>query len=192
NKVEIFPSADPGAGTPPPTVNVKVTMTSTEGYTTSSAFTLGVGKPYMLLPSGVSDTANKTYAYSSRIHYMILDQNMNVLPENVLVNEKFTTSLVNDYPGTNWRFPIDCGPSQVCKILLDPNNWNDVVEGEAKGFVPTLMNPQSPLGATAVDHWSGTWGIGDGHPGKGVTVQTNTWQKYQDHARHTNIVSPSP
>jgi hypothetical protein len=43
-----------------------------------------------------------------------------------------------------------------------------------------------------VDHWTGTWGIGSGTPGAGVTVQTNTWQRFQDHARHTNIVSPTP
>jgi len=55
------------------------------------------------------------------------------------------------------------------------------------------QNPQTQLGTTAVYHWDGEWSVGSADPsgGKGVRVQTNTWQKYQDHARHRNIVSPA-
>ncbi|MGH6857652.1 MAG: hypothetical protein ACRECP_08430 [Methylocella sp.] len=198
NKVEIFPSADPGAGTPPPTVSVSVTMTSTEGYTTSSAFNLGVRKPYMLMPTGVSDMRDIFRGYKSKIFYQIRDQTMTVLPmEKVPANEQFTTGLSNLYPDTNWIRPPECGggANPDCGDSL-PDGLFDSLTGAGSETphpkVPEPQAPESPLGTTAVDSWSGTVGVGDGHPGKGVKVQMNDWMRFQDHARHTNIVSPSP
>ena len=199
--VVIMPSADPGAASPMVSVTVKVK--SKTGTATSDPINLSVRKPYQLQPKpiGISnavDAVDKDYGYVSYIHYRILDQTMAVLPAPISLNEHFTSGLMNDYAGANWRFPDDCGSKHVCTGAFDPNDFYDQVQGEslavAKGVlaVPVPQNPQAPLGATAVDHWSGTWSIGDDHPGKGVQVQSDNWQKYRDHARHTNIVSPSP
>ncbi|MGH6837619.1 MAG: hypothetical protein ACREDT_02220 [Methylocella sp.] len=204
NKVEILPSADPGAGTPPP-VSVTVTVTSKEGTATSDPFDLGVRKPYRLQPTlgkcgavmcDISDPYGR--GYESMLYYRIQDQTMMDLPDEVLpLNEQFTTGLTNVYPGTNWVQPGNCGggANPECRAF-PPSGWFDRVTGAGAETphpkVPMPQPPQSPLGTAAVDSWSGTWGIGDGHPGKGVTVQTNDWMRFQDHARHTNIVSPSP
>ena len=201
NTVDVLPNNDPGNGAPP-TVAVTVAVKTDTGTVTSKPFTLTVRKPYELFPKSVAghasdatnvvDLRDATFGYESDIHYEIRDQNGDVLPFPVPLNEHFTSGLINDYPGTNWRFPDNCGPTHFCSGNYPPTNWYDQVQGEAvgHGFVPPPMVPGTPLGNVKVDHWNGTWGIGDGTPGKGVTVQTNTWQKWQDHARHTNVVSP--
>jgi hypothetical protein len=119
-----------------------------------------------------------------------LDQTGAVLPFPIALNENFTSGGVNDYPGTNWTLPVACGSTHVCSGTYNPSDWYYLVQGAKKGPIPASQPPQGPLGTTMVDHWSGTWGVGSGTPGAGVTVQTNTWQRFQDHARQTNIVSP--
>ena len=147
--------------------------------------TLSVPRPHHLVHLRDVDTVDATYAYLSFIHYRIEDQFNTVLPRDVEINEKWTGGVVADAPGMNWRRG-DAGPAKV-----NPADWKDVVGGEASTFTPMPQNPQTPLGNTAVTHWNGEWRVGSKDIGKGLRVQTNTWQKYQDHARHTNVVSPA-
>jgi hypothetical protein len=193
NTVVVVPSADPGDGPPPP-VTVTVAVATKEGTVTSAPFTLNLRKPYELRPNSIADKSNTTYGYQTQIYYQILDQTGAVLPFPVPMNQHFAPgTLVNDYPGTNWTEPTNCGSTGACTQLYTPSNWYDLVEGaKTAGSVPTSQSPQSPRGSTPVDHWSGSWGVGGGNPGTGATVQTNTWQRFRDHARHTNIVSPPP
>jgi hypothetical protein len=189
--VAVYPNGDPGDGSPR-IVAVTVKVVSTKGTVTANPFILHLRKPYELQPNGVVDKRDSTYGYQTQIHYRILDQTGAVLPYPIALNENFTSGVVNDYPGTNWTLPAACGTSHVCTGTYNPSDWYYLVQGAKKGAIPVSQPPQTPLGTTMVDHWDGTWGIGSGTPGAGVTVQTNTWQRFQDHARHTNIVSPPP
>jgi hypothetical protein len=191
NTVEILPNGDPGDGSPP-IVTVTVKVVSKTGTKTANPFILNLRKPYELQPNGVVDKTDSTYGYQTQIHYRILDQTGAVLPFPIALNENFTSGVVNDYAGTNWTLPPACGTTHVCTGTYNPSDWYYLVQGAKKGAIPVSQPPQNPLGTTMVDHWSGTWGIGSGTPGAGVTVQTNTWQRFQDHARHTDIVSPPP
>jgi hypothetical protein len=191
NTVKISPSADPGAEAPP-TVTVTVQATIKGVIVTSNPFTLNLRKPYELEANGIVDKTDSTYGYQSQIHYRILDQTGVVMPFAIPLNENFTSGDVSDFPGANWTLPADCGTSHVCSGTYNPSDWFYLVQGAKSGSAPPSQHPPTTLGTTTVDHWSGTWGIGDGHPGAGVTVQTNTWQRFQDHARHANIVSPLP
>ena len=189
NTVEILPNGDPGDGLPP-IVAITVKVASKAGTKTANPFILSLRKPYKLQPNGIVDKVDSTYGYQSQIHYRILDQTGAVLPFPIALNENFTSGIVNDYPGTNWTLPVACGSTHVCTGTYNPSDWYYLVQGAKKGAIPASQTPQNPLGTTMVDHWTGTWGVGSGTPGAGVTVQTNMWQRFQDHARHTKIVSP--
>jgi hypothetical protein len=125
NKVEIYPNTDPGNGTPP-AVTVTVTVKGTAGTLTSHPFTINMRRPYKLTPHGTIDNADATYGYASHMHYQILDQTGAVMPFPLPLNEHFTSGLVNDYPGTNWRFPHNCGPTHVCGNNYSPSDWYDL------------------------------------------------------------------
>jgi len=217
NLVVILPKGDPGTNSP--TVTVTVTVTRKDGTkSTSAPFSLAVRKPYELFPKAqkghaadATNVVDKTHpspdclgcAYFSEIHYAIRDQTGAVLPFPVPLNEHFTSGLSCDYLikgscATNWPFSQNCGAKHFCEGDQAPSDWADGV-GIGVGGTPLtpkplppgpLQKPPIPLGSVEVIHWSGTWGIGDGTPGEGVAVQTNTWQRWQDHARHTNVVSP--
>ncbi len=166
------------------------------GGSTSNPFRLTVKQPKSLGPLATVDMNDATFAYLSYIHYKILDQFGKVLPKDVPVNEKWTATCPpppgNSCPTADtpndWRGSQNCGSTLTCPTL-SPNDWNDVIGGETAGHVPTPHNPATPP-PTAINHWDGKWSIGGVNPGNGVRVQTNTWQKYENHARHTNIVSP--
>jgi len=201
NSVEILPKGGPGNDTPVPTVSVTVTVKTKDGTSTSAPFSLNVRKPYELLarqgpckaPACDHDNAR---GYNSHIYYKIVDQEGTPLPQPVQLNEHFNDDLSNDYPGNNWDQPPNCGPSLYCEAFFPPTGWDDSISVHNQSLTPApqnpgpLQKPPKPLGTTRVDHWSGTWSIGDGTPGKGITVQMNTWQRFQDHGRHYNIVSP--
>lgn len=146
--------------------------------------TMTVPTPRSLAHIKDVDLADGTYGYASQIHYKILDQFGTTLPKRVPINEQWTTGVVNDFAGTDWRRGAAGGAT------IDPTDWYDLIQGEAAGFTPAAQSPQSPLGNTAVEHWGQAWFVGSNQPGQGVRVQTNTLQKYRDHARHTGVVSP--
>jgi len=201
NSVEILPNGDPGNDTPVPTVSVTVTVKTKDGTSTSAPFSLNARKPYELLARQGPCKApacdfDNVRGYKSYIYYKIVDQEGTPLPQPVQLNEHFNTDLSNDYPGNNWDQPPNCGQSLYCEAFFPPTGWEDLISIYNQSLTPApqnpgpLQKPPKPLGTTRVDHWSGTWSIGDGSPGKGVTVQMNTWQRFQDHGRHYNIVSP--
>ncbi len=163
-----------------------VSVTVTVNGVASDPFSLTVLVPNSLKPLSNVDNVDATFGYLSEIHYAILDQFGRTLPSNVPLNEKFTSALRKDFAGTDWRRGPEGG------ALVSPANWQDSIQGEASTFTPTPQNPQTPLGSVKVEHWNGQWQIGSATIGSGRRVQTNVWQKYQDHARHTNIVSPAP
>ena len=97
--------------------------------------------------------------------------------------------MTKQFPATNWRRGANGG------AVVPGVDWLDKVQGErvGAGFKPTPQRPQAPLGVQRIYRWDGEWSVGSADPsgGKGVRVSKNTWQKFRDHARHTNFVSPA-
>jgi hypothetical protein len=145
---------------------------------------LAVPTPDHLVSTGNTDKVDASYFYKSQLFYKIEDQFNRVLPRNVEINEQWTSGVVNDFAGANWRRD-DPMPATV-----NPANWDDGIQGETARMFPVPQNPQNPLGNTKIQHWGQAWYVGSLVIGKGVKVQTNTLQKYRDHARHESITSP--
>lgn len=139
--------------------------------------------PHHLTAKGTSDGADGTYGYASRISYEVIDDKGKAI-KGFDVNEQWETAVVNDDATCTWRRGAPGGTT------ASTTQFDDFIQGEASGFTPTATAPGSPLGAHATQHWGQAWYIGSTTPGKGTKVQTNTLQKYLDHARHTGIKSP--
>ncbi|HEX8282831.1 MAG TPA: hypothetical protein VF588_05730 [Pyrinomonadaceae bacterium] len=164
-------------------VGIQVTVNGA----TSPTFRLSVRAPHRLvLTRDFVQRADATWGYDTEIHYRIEDQFTDVLPSNVPLNEHFTTGIVADFAGMDWRRGAEGG------AVVNPTDWFDHIQGETAGHNPAPRNPCSPLCNTAVYHWDGEWFIGSTSIGVGRRVQTNTWQKFTDHAEHTNRTSPAP
>lgn len=164
-------------------VGVQVTVNGVA----SRAFNLSVRAPHRLvLTRDFVQNADATWGYETQVHYRIEDQFTDLLPANVPLNEQWTTGVVADFAGMNWRRGAEGGAT------VAPADWFDRIQGETAGHVPAPRSPCSPLCNTAVYHWGGQWFVGSSVIGRGRRVQTNTWQKYTDHAEHTGRVSPAP
>ena len=165
-------------------------MTVTANGLTSPPFGLVIRKPARLVPVSpfAIHNSNALYGYVSYIYYKILDQFGADFPATKIpLNEIFTSETIPDYPGgTNWDITNVPGGAPE-----PPLKWPDQISGSQQ-TTPKALPPGVPLGTQKVDHLTGEWRVGSSTPGKGVRVQTNTWQKYQDHAIHTDIVSPAP
>jgi hypothetical protein len=148
---------------------------------------LAVPRPYRLVHLKDVDRADATYGYVSEIHYRIENQFNRTLPRRIEINEKWTGVTVVDFKGTNWTRPTMEG-----SVKVDPADWPDYVSGVGMtgGPMPVPLAPGTPLGNTKVIHWPGEWYVGSLTIGEGVKVQTNTWERYQDHARHESVTSP--
>ena len=165
-------------------VGVRVTVNGVASRT----FKLTVRAPHRLvLNSNFSHSAHATMGYQTLIEYRIEDQFTDVLPAAVGINEQFTTGEIDDFTGNNWSR----GPAGGANV--SPAGWFDVITGQSiSTSFPTATNPCSPLCNTKVHHFDGEWYVGSTTVGRGRRVQTNTWQRFTDHAEHTNRVSPAP
>jgi hypothetical protein len=139
--------------------------------------------PHHLNRKGVSHSADATWAYVSRITYEVIDDKGNPI-RGFDVNENWESGIVNDDPTCNWRRGAPGG------FTASGTMFDDMIGGEAAGRTPAPTAPQSPPGTQRVQHWAQAWFIGSTVPGHGTKVQTNTLQKYLDHAEHENIKSP--
>jgi len=124
-----------------------------------------------------------TWGYMTNITYEVLDDKGNPV-KGFDVNEKFPSGAVNDDPTTNWRQGDAGGVSSTT------TQFTDTIGGEASTYLPTPQAPQTPLGNQKIQHWEQEWYIGSTTPGVGTKVQTDTIQKYRDHADHDNVKSP--
>jgi hypothetical protein len=201
-----------GIKEPPPGENVTVDIAVTVNRVRSDPIELPVRMPYKLeflpCPRPPCDQRNATYGYLSFIGYKALDQNGVAMPHiPVPWNERFNNDFRYDPPWNAncpaagsppcWRQGVAClNPltgQQKCGES-DPQALVDLIGGEAvgQGYVPEPQKPQTPLGTTKVDRFTGSFYVGGGTPGDGVEVQRHRWQKFRDHGRHTNIQSPPP
>jgi hypothetical protein len=178
--------------------NISITVkTSVSGP--SNPYRITVFTPYQLVHLRDVDRADANWGYESEVHYRTLDQFGRNMAGTLALDENWTAGVVcagivctpTPDRATNWRITL---PGGATVGLAD---WFDDITGESPGgncwpnqHVP--CNPVPAGGNVAVQHWSGEWRIGSTTPGVGMRVQANTWQKYQDHARHTHVVSPDP
>lgn len=165
-------------------------VTVTVGGVTSAPFKLTVRAPYTLGTDPNNPTPvysmDRTYVWSIQIPYRVLDNLLTPMPNPVSINENWTTPVANDYLNTNWR-----QGAAGCATLGSGGTFADLIEGETPDRTPTpVYNPQQ--NGSAVQHWGQEWRVGTCMIGSGPRVQTDTLQKYTDHAAHTGIVSPAP
>lgn len=182
NSASIFSKA---TGRGPGDLKVTVTQNGVE----STPYLMTVRSPKRLIKLPSLHEAHSMYGYRTQVRYKVQDSTYSDMPADPLpCNEKFTGPVANDYPGANWAR----GPHQgfeACSM----SNFTDYIYGQvaSKKAVPRPSAPLNPLGATAVHHFPGEWRVGGATVGSGTLVQTNTWQRHQDHAEHTNISAPS-
>jgi hypothetical protein len=181
-------SVAPGAD-----VKVKVTVTfSGGGSKTSSDYPITVRGPKKVVATGrIDDYSDSTYGYFSDVYYTIRDNLDQTFAQSIGLNEHWTSSAVPDAPfeGTNWRQGIAEGTT------TSTSQFYDHMGGEAISLpaIPTPTGPCQPTRCTQkVQHWGQEWLVGSETVGAGARVQTDTLQKYKDHARHEGIVSPAP
>jgi hypothetical protein len=180
--VDLYSSAQSAAKS-----DVEIVVSS--NYVESDTYRITVRSPNSLVPNYAPiHESDAKYGYLSTISYAIKDQFGDNLPINRLVpiNESFKDGLVYDYPGSNWRRGAPGG------VLTYADQLRDQIEGEVVGFdrVPEPKAPQKPLGKIKVSHFTGYWSIGSVGSGKGIGVQRNVWQRFQDHGIHQHRVSP--
>jgi hypothetical protein len=118
-----------------------------------------------------------------------VDNFLTALPLNVDANENWNAPLVSDYPGTNWRQPV---PNSLgCGATFNNAELEDFIAGEAPSRIPKPIYNANQNGAD-VQHWGQEWRIGTCVTGAGPRVETDTLQKYVDHAAYNNVVTPAP
>lgn len=153
----------------------------------SDQFNITVRAPHSLNFTSTTTSSSAMFGYRTEITYTIRDQFNNLLPGRpVPVNEHFTTSIVSDFSGMDWRQTPDGGTTLSLPVFVD------AIEGETSSHFPTPQAPQSPLGSTRVCHWGQDLLVGSATVGAGRRVQSDTLQKYRDHGAHENVTSPIP
>jgi hypothetical protein len=167
-------------------------VTVTVGGVTSNPFTLTVRAPWTFgtdpahqQPAYGSDP---TYVWETVVYNIVLDNLLTPLPSSINVNENWTTAVVADYSGTNWRQPT---PNSTGCVSIVNAELGDGIFGEVPSRIPTPVYNVSQNGA-AVQHWGQEWRIGTCTAGSGPRVETNTLQKYTDHAAYTGVTTPAP
>lgn len=127
-----------------------------------------------------NDNADPNWGYETFVHYRILDQFGDTLPEDVPINEQWTSGITVDFNGMNWRR----GPEGWATV--SPADWADHIQGEntARHNVPAPVGPGHPNAGVRVYHWDGDWYVGSSTIGDGSLVASVTWQKQRGNARH--------
>ena len=118
--------------------------------------------------------------YQSLVSYTIVSF-FGVQISNIDVNETLD-NWADDYTGNSWMIP------QAGSLTITSSFADSICA--ASQTTPPSLPPQSPLSTVAIDHASQAWFVGGVDSGEGVEVQTDTFQRYQDHGRHNSIVSP--
>ena len=164
-----------------------VSATVTVGHWTSVPFNLSIHTAYVLGQAGAPSTvSDSTYGYSTTIPYSIYDQYGNLLPFDLTVNEFFPSGWPNDDPYSNWVH----GPAGGSPTLNA--TFHDRITGNSGNPTPPSTGPCQPLCDHKIHHAFQEWRAGSLTPGQGFRMQTDTLQRYTDHATHEQIVSPAP
>jgi hypothetical protein len=154
---------------------------ATAGGVDSAVFSITSRKPYEMIPADMATTScDSSQVYLTKIFYTVRDQLHDPLPANVPQNEKWTSGVSNDYTGANWQRGSEFGG------VVGPVDWFDQIGAyTGTGATPTA-NCLGGAG-TAVQHWGQEWRFGSTTIGSGMAIQTDTLQKYTNHAAHQNV-----
>ena len=163
----------------------EIRLTATANNVTSNPFSLTTRTPNSAVPSIINTVCDSTFGYLTTLNYDIVDQMQTALPAGVPVSEDFTTGIVVDYAGTNWRQSIPTGANEPGSAFAD------LIGGENLTLPPVPV-PTCNGSSTPVEHWGQEFRVGSIASGVGRRIQTDTLQKYVGHAAHTSIVSPAP
>jgi len=152
-----------------------------------------IDAPYKLVGTGTTNAGAETTCqtvpapvgtagYQSLVGYDILSF-FGVEVSNVVVAENFSNIQVV-YQGNNWPGYLAGTAPTTTGAFVD----NICV---INATIPTSLPPQQPLSGVQVDQAFQTWHVGS-VPGSapGLTVQTDTLRRYQDHGLHAGITSP--
>lgn len=171
-----------------------VSMTVTVNGIASDAYILTVRGPKTLQAGAITDSCDATYAYLSIVDYTIIDNLLSPLPSPVPLNEFWASSPAcgSSYPSCNWIRGPATGFTTTSSA---PSSFGDHIQGQANGYSPLAVGPSgcsTGVGTAVVQFWGQDWRVGSTSPGVGLRVQTDSLQKYIDHAKHNNIITPYP
>jgi hypothetical protein len=176
-------------------VTVQLSWTPQGGSAVTSSLNLSVDSPYKLASTGSTSDQSASncnvpaspgsHGWQSLVPYKMLSF-FGATITNMYINEAFA-SWTDVYIGNNWAPPGACGDGDC--ILSTSGTFVDNLCAVSQGTPPSLP-PQSPLSTVQIDYASQIWFVGSATSGAGVEVQTNTLTRYQDHGRHSNVVSP--
>lgn len=175
-------------------VQLQFTPAGTSSSVTASR-SLSIDSPYKLVSMGTTSNRgvagssclnppNGTDGFQSLVPYRIVSF-FGVQISNIAINETFPSE-ADDYIGNNWGTFAGLAGSYTTP---DGTFADNLCVIHPTGTPPSLP-PQSPLSTVKVDHASQFWFVGTTTQGGGVGVQSNTVQRYQDHALHHSITSP--
>ena len=152
----------------------------------SDAYRITTHKPSKLADGIADDDCSATMGYSETISYSIHDQMDDPIPASVDMNEAWTTGVSNDYTGTNW---LTSWPEKSGNTTANPtvDTLVDFITGQQPTANPTPGCVGT--GTTKVQHRGQELFVGSQTPGYGQIVQSDTLQKYQDHAAHEGITT---
>lgn len=165
----------------------------------SEVYTATVQSPFALLPR-LAKTTNEPTASGGYLTYL----------EYSILNRTKRDSLTKDVEfSENWTSPgtaIDWSPLPSTWWLRKPDavgskGGNNAAVGDELGSPAAITSEGAtfpfPLWRSLdsvlhdkVVHWGQQWFVGSEVPGKGVLVQEDTLQLFQDHGEHLNIKSP--
>jgi len=186
--VEVFPKGDPGNTSQDVSVTVSI-----DGGPTSAGFLLHVLKPFKLMFVAQSDIADGNNFYQSVLHYAILDQTGDILPEKVHIAETPAASL-NAITDTNpvsalWKGkveqPIYVTGRAVTFYMFGPSYFDKIP-------VPPATRPCKPtVCQNKIVHWC--YGNHVQYLNvESVQVAGFVRQYFTDHGRFYDLVSPPP
>jgi hypothetical protein len=159
----------------------------------AAAFSFTVNTPGSLDSAGAPYDTTYNDGYYSAIYYNTLDEFGNQMP-SISLNEQFSSptcgSPISNFcpdQANNWNKPTPYGLSAY---NLAGYWYDQIYFSSCIGCTPAYSGPQTPRSASMVDHSNQTWRVGSSSVGSGVEVQYDTFQRYVDHGRHNDVVSP--
>ncbi len=162
-----------------------IKITATAAVASSAPFAITSRTPNRLLAGQTVHQCDPTFGYIDFLNYTIQDNLLTSLPADVPLNERWSTGVVNDYNGTNWRRGAEG------TFTATGSSFADMIGGEALSLPPVPV-PACVGDATAVQHWGQEWRIGSLTIGVGRRVQIDKLQKFVNHGEHQQIVTPAP
>jgi hypothetical protein len=170
-------------------VTITLSYTSISGSTVSVSTSFTVDPPYKLVsngptttvkvvPSGCVSQALGDWGYLSYVPYRMVSF-LGIPIANEFVNEYFVNQIIS--VPNNWPTYASL---QGHYLSADGTFFDHIcVSGPA-------ASPQPLKSGQLIDSGTQLWYIGSPLNGSGVEVQSDLFQRFQDHGGHTNVVSP--